>query len=147
MRSGKHKKYWTNFFSPSCYHQGLYKEKWHCKACSVQFSCSVVFDSLWPHGLQHARLPCPSLYPKACSNSCPLSWWCHPTISSSVAPFSSCPQPSPASDFFPSELAVCIRRPKYWSFIISPSNEYIGLFPLGLTSLISLLSKRLTGSH
>ena len=59
---------------------------------SVQFSCSVVSDSLRPHGLQHARLPCPSPTPRACSNSCPSSWWCHPTISSSVVPFSSCLQ-------------------------------------------------------
>jgi len=55
-----------------------------CVYVSVQFSCSVVFDSLWPRGLQHARPPCPSPIPGACSNSCPLSWWCHPTISSSV---------------------------------------------------------------
>ena len=55
---------------------------------SVQFSRSVVSDSLWPHGLQHARPPCPSPTPRACSNSCPLSQWCHPTISSSVVPFS-----------------------------------------------------------
>ena len=59
---------------------------------SVQFSCSVVSDSLWPHGLQHARPPSPSLTPKACSNSCPSSRWCHPIISSSVVPFSSCLQ-------------------------------------------------------
>ena len=58
----------------------------------IQFSCSVVSDSLRPHGLQHARLPCPSPTPGACSNSCPLSRWCHPTISSSVVPFSSCLQ-------------------------------------------------------
>ena len=56
------------------------------------FSCSVVSDSLQPHGLQLAKLPCPSVSPRACSNSCLLSQWCHPTISSSVAPFSSCPQ-------------------------------------------------------
>ena len=55
---------------------------------SVQFSCSVMFDSLWPHGLQHTRLPCYSPTPGACSNSCPSSWWCHPTISSPVIPFS-----------------------------------------------------------
>ena len=55
---------------------------------SVQFSHAVVLKSLWPHGLQHARLPCPSSTPGACSNSCPLSWWCHPRISSSVIPFS-----------------------------------------------------------
>ena len=56
------------------------------------FSYWVVSDSLWPHGLQHTRLPCPSLSPGVCSNSCPLSRWCHPTISFSVIPFSSCSQ-------------------------------------------------------
>ena len=68
---------------------------------SVQFSHSVVSDSLRPHGLQHARLPCPSPTPGACSKSCPLSRWCHPTISSSVVPFCSCPQSFPASGSFP----------------------------------------------
>ena len=68
---------------------------------SVQFSRSVVSDSLWPHGLQHARLTCSSPIPRACSNSCPLSRWCHPTISSSVIPFSSCLQSFPASRSFP----------------------------------------------
>ena len=68
---------------------------------SVQFSRSVVSDSLWPHGLQHARPPCPSWTPRACSNSCPSSQWCHPTISSSVVPFSSCLQSFPASRSFP----------------------------------------------
>ena len=61
-----------------------------CFHSCFQFSCSVVSDSLWPHGLQHARPPCPSPTPEVYSNSCPLSWWCHPTISSSVIPFSSC---------------------------------------------------------
>ena len=86
-------------------------------------------DSLQPHGLQHARLSCPSLSPGVCSNSCPSSPWCHPTISSSVTPFSSCPQFSPASGSFPGELALHIRWSKYWSFScsISPSNEYSGL--------------------
>ena len=75
---------------------------------SAQFSRSVVSDSLQPHELQHTRLPCPSPTPRACSNSCPSSWWCHPTISSSVIPYSSCLQSSPASgsfamsQFFPS---------------------------------------------
>ena len=67
---------------------------------SVQFSCSVVFNSLRPHGLQHSRLPCPSPTPGDCSNSCPLSKWCHPTISSSVILFSSCLQSFPASGSF-----------------------------------------------
>ena len=65
------------------------------------FSCSVVSDALQLHGLQHARLPCLSLSPRACSNSCPPSRWCHPTSSSSVTPFSSCPQSLPASESFP----------------------------------------------
>ena len=68
---------------------------------SVQFSHSDVSDSLQPHGLQHTRLACPSPTPGACSNSCPSSWWCHPTISSSVIPFSSCLQSFPASGSFP----------------------------------------------
>ena len=85
-------------------------------------------DSLQPRELQHARLPCPSPSPQVCSNSCPLSQWCHPTISSSVTPFSSCPQSFPAS-IFSNESAQCIRWPKNWpfSFSISPSNEYLGL--------------------
>ena len=68
---------------------------------SVQFSHSVMTNSLWPHELQHTRLPCPSPPPGVCSNSCPLSQGCHPTISSSVASFSSCPQSFPASGSFP----------------------------------------------
>ena len=79
------------------------------------FSHSIVSDSLRLHELQHARLPCPSLSPRVCSNSCPLSQWCHPTISSSVAPFSSCPQSFSASGSS-TELAFWIRWPKYWSF-------------------------------
>ena len=71
------------------------------KYYSVQLSHSVVSDSLWPHGLQHTRLPYPSPTPGAYSNSRPLSWWCHPTISCSVIPFSSCLQPFPALGSFP----------------------------------------------
>ena len=67
---------------------------------SVQFSCSVVFHSLRPHEPQHTRPPCPSPTPRVHPNPCPLSWWCHPTISSSVVPFSSCPQSFPASGSF-----------------------------------------------
>ena len=67
---------------------------------SVQLSCSVVSKSLLPHGLQHARLPCPSPTPRACSHSCPLSWWCHSTISSSFVSFSPCLQSFPASGSF-----------------------------------------------
>ena len=71
------------------------------KLGSIQFSCSVMSDSLRPHGQQHSRFPCPSPTPRACSNSCPLSQWCHPTTSSSVIPFSSCLQSFPASGSFP----------------------------------------------
>ena len=91
--------------------------------------CSVVSDSLWPYGLQHARLPCLSLSPGVGSNSCPLSRWCHPTISSSVVPFSLCPQSFLPSRSFPmNESALHIRWPKYWSFSfsISPSNKHSG---------------------
>ena len=86
-------------------------------------------DSLWPHGLQHTRLPCPSPTLGAYSNSCPSSWWCHPTISSSVIPFSSLLQSFPSIRVFSNESVLCIRWLKYWSFSfsISPSNEYSGL--------------------
>ena len=67
---------------------------------SVQFSYSVLSNSLWPHGLQHARPPCPSPTPRVYSNSCPLTWWWYPTISSSVVPFTSCLQSFPASGSF-----------------------------------------------
>ena len=91
-------------------------------------SIAVMSDSLQPHGLQHTRLPCPSPSPRASSNSCQLSWWWHPTISSSVIPFSSRLQSFPAS-VFSNESVFSIRWPKYWgfSFSISPSNEYSGL--------------------
>ena len=85
--------------------------------------------SLWPYWLQYARFHCPSLSPGVCSNSCPLSRWCHSTILSSVIPFSSCPQSFPTSGFFSNELALLIRWPEYWSFSFSvcSSNEYSGL--------------------
>ena len=89
-------------------------------------------DSLRPHGLQHTRLPCPSPSPETCSNPCTLSWWCHPTILSSVIPFSSCLQSFPASGS--SESALYIRWPKCWSFSfsISPSNKYSGLISFNI---------------
>ena len=101
---------------------------------SVQFS-SVVSDSLWPHGLQHARLPSPSPTPEACSNSCPSSLWCHPTISSSVFPFSSHLQSFPGSGSFPvSRLFASGGQ----SIGVSASTSVLPMniqdwFPLGLT--------------
>ena len=96
---------------------------------SVQFSRSVMSDSLQPHELQHTRPPCPSPTPGVHSNSCPSSWWCHPAISSSVIPFSSRLQSLPASESFSNESTLHIRWPKYWSFSFSiiPSNEHPGL--------------------
>ena len=96
----------------------------------VQSSSSAVSDSLRPHALQHTRLPCPSPTPRACSNSCPSSQWCHSTISSSVScPLLLLPSILPSIRVFSNESALCIRWPKYWSFgfNISPSNEYSGL--------------------
>ena len=107
------------------------------------FSCSVVANSLWPHGLQHTRPPCPSPTPIVYSNSCPLSQWCHPTISSSVVPFSSCPQSLPASGSFPmSQLFATGGQSIGVSALASVLRINIqDWFPLGLTDLIFLLSK------
>ena len=112
----------------------------------VQFSCSVLSNSLWPHELQHTRPPCPSPTPEAHPNPCPSSWWCHPTISSSIVPFSSCPQSFPASGSFQmsqlfssggqsngvsASTSVPPMNPQDWS-------------PLGWTGSISLQSKGLS---
>ena len=116
---------------------------------SGQFSLSVVSNSLRPHGLQHTRLPCPSPTPRTRSNSCPLSRWCHPTISSSVVPVSSCLQSFPASGSFP------------MSQLFSSGGQSIGVsatasvlpmniqdwFPLGWTGWISLQAKGLLQHH
>ena len=112
---------------------------------SVQFSCSIVSDSLRPHESQHARPPCPSSTPRVHSNSCPSSRWCHPAISSSVIPFSSCPQSLPASGYFPMSKLVT------WggqSTGVSASASFLpkksqGWSPSEWTSWISLQSKRL----
>ena len=113
---------------------------------SVQFSRSVVFNSLWPHELQHARPSCPSPTPGVCSNSCPSSRWCHPTISSSVVPFSSCPQSFLAPGSFQmSQLFASGGQ----SIGVSASASVLPMniqdwFPLGLTGWISLQSKGLS---
>ena len=100
----------------------------------VQFSLSVVFNSLWPHEPQHTRPPCPSPTPRVYPNSCPLSWWCHPTISSSVVSLSSCLQSFPVSRSFQMNQFFTSGGPEYWSFSfnISPSNEHPGLISFGM---------------
>ena len=110
------------------------------------FNCSVMSNSLWPHGLQHTRLSCPSPSPGVCSNSCPLSQWCHPTISSSVIPFSSCLQSFPASGSFPmSQLFTSGGQRIGVSVSASVFTMNIRVwFPLGLIGLISLRSKGLS---
>ena len=110
---------------------------------SVQFSCSVMSNSSWPHELQHTRPPYPSPKPRVYSSSCPLSRWCHPTISSSVVPFSSCPQSFPTSGSFPmSQLFASGGQ----SIGISASTSILPMntqdwSPLGWTGWISLQSK------
>ena len=112
----------------------------------VQFSGSVTSDSLQPHGLQHTRPPCPSPTPRACSNSHPLSQWCHPTISSSAVPFSSRIQSFPASGSFPMSQFFTLGGQSIGtsaSASVLPKNIQ-DWFPLVLTSLICLLLKRLS---
>ena len=113
---------------------------------SVQLSRSVVSNSLWPHGLQHARPPCPSPTPGVHPNSCPLIWWCHPTILSSVVPVSSCPQSFSASGSFPMSQFFPSGGQ---SIGVSASTSFLPMniqdwFPLGLTGLILLQYKGLS---
>ena len=119
---------------------------WKHTFSSVQFSCSVISDSLQPHRLQHTRPPCPSPTPGVYPNSCPSSRWCHPTISSSVVPFSSCLQSFPASGSFPKSqfFASGVQ-----SIGVSASTSVLPMniqdwFPLGWTGWISLLSNGLS---
>ena len=118
----------------------------HTYISSVQFICSVVSDSLWSHGLQHARLPCPSPTSGVYSCSCPLSQWCHPTISSSVIPFSFRLQSFPASGSFQMSQFVASSGQ---SIGVSASASVLPMniqdwFPLGWTGWISLQSKRVS---
>ena len=117
-----------------------------CEFSSVQFSCSVMSDSLWPHEPQHARPPCPSPIPRVYPNSCPLSWWCHPTILSPVVTFSSCLQSFAISGSFQmSKLFVSgSQNNGSFSFNISPSKEHPGLISLRMDWWISLQSKGLS---
>ena len=129
--------FWDFFFSPL----DLWFSQWWGQGGGLRPAASeppgdlfVVVQSLscvqlfFTHGLQHPRLPCPLLSPGICSNSCPLSWWCHPLPPPS--PF--LPSVFPSIRVFSNESALCIRWPKYWSFSfsISPSSEYSGLSSL-----------------
>ena len=111
---------------------------------SVQFSLSVASDSLRPLGLQHTRPPCPSPAPRVYSDSCPLSWWCHPTISSSVNPFSHL-QSFPASESFPVIWLIASGSQSIGASVSASilSMNIQGWFPLGLTGLIFFLAKEL----
>ena len=112
---------------------------------SVSQLChSVMSDSLWPHRLKQARLPCPSPTPEACSNSYPSSRWCHPTILSSVVSFSSCLQSFPASGSFQMSQFFTSGGQSI-GVSVSAYNEYYDWFPLGWTGWISLQSKGLSG--
>ena len=117
-----------------------------CRFSSVQFSYSVMSNSLRPHGLQHARLPCPSPTPGVYSNSCALSWWCYPTISSSVIPFSCRHQSFPASGSFPVSQFFSSGDQ---SIRVSASASVLPMIiqdwsPLGWTGWLSLQSKGLS---
>ena len=116
------------------------------KMILVHFSHSVMSDSLRTHGLQHTRPPCPSPTPRVYPNSCPTSWWCHPTILSSVISFTSCLQTFPASEYLPMSR---LFESGSQSIGISASASLLPMniqdwFPLGWTGLISLLSKGLS---
>ena len=124
----------------------MFISKLNCFFTIYQFSCSVMFDPLWPHGLQNARLPCPSPTPESCSNSCSSSCWCHPTISSFVVPFSSCLQSFPASGSSPmSQFFTSGGQSTGVSASASDLPVNIqGWFPFGWTGCISLQSKGLS---
>ena len=154
---GNRTRYWKKqvFTRLTSFTAKLLKELYHTccplkyqlkRSLQIQFSCSVVSDSLRSHESQHARLPCPSQTPKVYSNSCPLIRWCHPAISSSVVAFSSCPQSLPASGSFPmSQRFTWGGQSTRVSALASvfPMNTQ-DWFPLGWTGWISLQSKDLS---
>ena len=138
---------WTHCSSPGGFHDdGCQSPTWSFSRAPVQFSRSVTSDSLWPHGLQHTRPPCLSPTPGVHSNSCPSGQWCHPTISSSVVPFSSCLQSFPASRSIPmSQFFTSGGQSIGVSALASvlPMNIQ-DWFLLGWTGWISLQSKGLS---
>ena len=133
------------YWNPNPRRWGLWEVLWEIFSSHEQpllFLFFIVSDSLQPHGLQHARLLCPSPSPGACSNSCPLSRWCHPTISSSAVPFSSCLLSFPASGSFPMSRFFASGGQSIGASASAPvlPMSIQGWFPLGWTGLISLQS-------
>ena len=129
----------------SCFYLNTFRDK-ELNTISVQFSHSVVSDSSWPHGLEHVRPSCPLPTPRVYSNSCPLSQWCHPTISFSVVPFSSCLQSFPKSASFQMSQLFASGGQSTGvsaSALVLPMNIQ-DWFPLGWTGWISLLSRGLS---
>ena len=141
--------FWTKLNLHKCsvnVHSSFSSSAYYLTFTSVQFSHSVVSDSLQPHGPQHARLPSPSPTPGTCSNSCPPSQWCHPNISSFVVPFSSCLQSFPAWGSFPVSQLFALGGQRIGasaSASVLPMNIY-DWSPLGWTGWISLQSKGLS---
>ena len=129
--------YWMAKFCFSKIVPGIKQMVLYFICCSMAQSCST----LWPHELQHTRFPCPSLSPRVCSNSCSLNWWCHPTILSSVNPFSCC-QCFPVSGSFAISQLFASVGPSIGASVSASVLQ--GWFPLELTDLISLLSKGLS---
>ena len=132
---------WSTYLNRVSWTAGRFITVWATR--EVQFSRSVVSDSFRPHEPQHARPPCPSPTPRVYPNPCALSWWCHPAISSSVIPFSSCPQSLPASGYFPMSQ---LFRTSGQSIGVSASASVPPMntqdwSPLGWTGWISLQSK------
>ena len=127
-----------------CVYGGIGRDSSIMSSLLLLFSCQVMSDSLWPHGLQYAKLPCPSPCPGVCPSSCPLHQWCHPTSSSFVTLFSFCLQSFPATRSFPmSQLFASGGQSTGAPAPVLPVSIQ-GWFPLRLTGLISLLSKGLT---
>ena len=147
LRKHHHEQSWWRWWN---YSWAISNPKWWCcesaALSSVQFSRSVVSDSLWPHEPQHTRPPCPSPTPRVHTNPYPLCQWCHPTILSSVVPFSSCLQSFPASGSFQMSQFFASGC---WTIGVSVSASVLPMniqdwFPLGLTGWISLQSKGLS---
>ena len=141
MKSPRKTNYLSKYKDGFSYHLNLCKIQ---LMVLVQFSCSVLSDSLQTHEPQHARPPCPSPTPRVYPNSCPLSRWCHPAISSSVIPFCSCPQSFPASGSFPMSQLFASGGQSTGRFSMSLSSEHSGLISFRTEWFDLFLSKGLS---